>query len=72
MADRMLYDDFEKPGLEGMKLACDVLLRETDAIPDTLEVELTLFRERVERALLLHADGRVTRAGTGRASGDHA
>jgi hypothetical protein len=45
--------DADRVGLERLKLAADVLLRETDAIPDTLETELTLFRERVERALLL-------------------
>jgi hypothetical protein len=44
--------DFERVGLERLKLAADVILSETDAIPDTLETELTLFRERVERALL--------------------
>jgi hypothetical protein len=38
--------------LERLKLAADVLLSERDDIPDTLEAELTLFRERVEHALL--------------------
>jgi hypothetical protein len=38
--------------LERLKLATDVLLSEPDAIPDPLEVELTLFRDLVEHALL--------------------
>ena len=38
--------------LERLKLAADVLLAERDDIPDTLEAELTLFRDRVEHALL--------------------
>lgn len=38
--------------LERLKLAADVLLRECDDIPATLEVELTLFRELLEHALL--------------------
>jgi hypothetical protein len=45
--------DFGKVGLERLKLAADIILAETDAIPDTLAVELVLFRERVERAMLL-------------------
>lgn len=45
--------DFGRVGLERLKLAADVILSETDAIPDTLETELILFRERVECALLL-------------------
>jgi hypothetical protein len=45
--------DFGRVSLERLKLAADVILSETDAIPDTLETELTLLRERVERALLL-------------------
>ena len=43
----------ERTHLERLKLAADVLLSEQDAIPDSLEVELTIFRERVEHALLL-------------------
>jgi hypothetical protein len=46
---------FEKAGLERLKLAADVILGEAGAIPAPLEVELTLFRDRVERALLLPA-----------------
>lgn len=38
--------------LERLKLAADVLLGEADDLPDTLEAELTLFRDRVERSLL--------------------
>ena len=44
---------FERTHLERLKLAADILLAETDAIPDPLEAELTIFRERVEHALLL-------------------
>ena len=44
--------------LERLKLAADVLLSERDDIPDPLEAELTLFRERVEHALLA-GDGAV-------------
>lgn len=44
---------FGKVSLDRLKLAADVLLSEATAIPDSLEVELVLFRERVERALLL-------------------
>ena len=42
--------------LERLKLAADVLLSERDDIPDTLEVELTLFRDLVEHALLSPTD----------------
>jgi len=38
--------------LERLKLAADVLLSEHDDLPDTLEAELTLFRDRIEHALL--------------------
>jgi hypothetical protein len=38
--------------LERLKLAADVLLSECDDIPDSLEVELTLYGERIEHALL--------------------
>jgi hypothetical protein len=44
---------FGKVSLDRLKLAADVLLSEADVIPDSLEVEVVLFRERVERALLL-------------------
>jgi hypothetical protein len=43
----------ERTHLERLKLAADILLSEHDSIPDSLEVELTIFRERVEHALLL-------------------
>ena len=43
---------FERTHLERLKLAADVLLSNCDDIPDTLEAELTLFRERLEHALL--------------------
>ena len=42
----------ERTHLERLKLAADILLSEHDAIADSLEVELTIFRERVEHALL--------------------
>ena len=45
--------DFGKVSLDRLKLAADVILSEAGTIPDSLEVELVLFRERVERALLL-------------------
>lgn len=51
MTDTMAV--FERTHLERLKLAADILLAETDAIPDPLEAELILFRERVEHALLL-------------------
>jgi hypothetical protein len=38
--------------LERLKLAADVLLTESDDIPDPLEAELVLFRDRIEHALL--------------------
>ena len=44
---------FERTHLERLKLAADILLSERDAIADSLEVELTIFRDRVEHALLL-------------------
>jgi hypothetical protein len=43
----------DRTHLERLKLAADILLSEHDAIPDPLEAELTIFRDRVERALLL-------------------
>ena len=48
---------FERTHLERLKLAADVLLSEHDAITDPMESELTLFRERVEHALLLPGPG---------------
>lgn len=44
---------FERTHLERLRLAADVLLRESDTIPAPLEAELTIFRDRVEHALLL-------------------
>jgi len=43
---------FDRTHLERLKLAADILLSEHDAITDSLEVELTLFRDRVQHALL--------------------
>ena len=45
--------DFERTSLDRLKLAADILLAEGEVIHDALTVELTIFRERVERALLL-------------------
>jgi len=43
MPDNSLTDR-DRLHLERLKLAADVLLSECDDIPDSLEVELTLFR----------------------------
>jgi anti-sigma regulatory factor (Ser/Thr protein kinase) len=43
---------FERTHLERLKLAADVLLSEHDALTGPLESELTIFRDRVEHALL--------------------
>lgn len=45
--------------LEKLRLATTVILRlaeDPGTIPDTLEAELYLFRDRVDRALLLNPD----------------
>jgi len=44
---------FERTSLDRLKLAADVILSESEVLPDPLTAELTLFKERVERALLL-------------------
>jgi hypothetical protein len=46
--------DYRRSGLDHLKLAAEVILRlgREEAIPAPLEAELTLFRERVETALL--------------------
>lgn len=54
----MLHDTlavFERTSLDRLRLAADVILSEAEALPDPLTAELTLFKERVERALLLPA-----------------
>ncbi|HEX3959846.1 MAG TPA: hypothetical protein VHZ03_24965 [Trebonia sp.] len=43
---------FERTHLERLKLAADVILSGPDDIGDALEAELTLFRDRIEHALL--------------------
>ena len=43
--------DFERTTLVSLKLATDAILAQPDAIPDTLEVELVIFHERLEQAL---------------------
>jgi hypothetical protein len=45
--------DFPRITLDRLKLAADVILSEGEDIGDALTAELTLLRERVERALLL-------------------
>ena len=45
--------DFPRITLDRLKLAADVILSEGEDIGDALTAELTLFKERVERALLL-------------------
>jgi hypothetical protein len=47
--------DFPRINLDRLKLAADVILSEGEDIGDALTAELTLFKERVERALLLSA-----------------
>jgi hypothetical protein len=44
---------FQRLHLERLKLAADVILSEGEAIEDALEQELTIFRDRIEHALLL-------------------
>jgi hypothetical protein len=46
---------FERTSLDRLRLAADVILSESEVLPDPLTAELTLFKERVERALLLPA-----------------
>ena len=45
--------NWDRVHLERLKLAADVLLSEAGDIPSPLEEELSLYRDRVERALLL-------------------
>jgi hypothetical protein len=44
--------EFERTHLERLRLAADVILSEPDDIGDALEAELTLFKDRLDRALL--------------------
>jgi hypothetical protein len=59
MNDALFSDDalfaFERTHLERLRLAAGVLLELAGepVLPEPLEVELTLFKERVEHALLL-------------------
>jgi hypothetical protein len=46
---------FERISLDRLKLAADVILAEAEVLPDALTAELTLFKDRVEHALLLPA-----------------
>jgi hypothetical protein len=46
---------FQRLHLERLKLAADVILSEGEAVEDALEQELTIYRERIEHALLLLA-----------------
>lgn len=56
--------EFRRTSLERLKLAAEVILAEAgeygDIIPDPLESELVIFKERVERALLLPEDAART------------
>lgn len=45
-------EGYDQAHLEMLRLAVDVLLRASADIPDTMEVELVLFQERLEQALL--------------------
>jgi hypothetical protein len=45
--------DLDRTSLDRLKLAADVILGEGPNIPDPLTAELTIFRDQVERALLL-------------------
>jgi hypothetical protein len=47
--------DFQRTHLERLKLAADVILAEDEAIGDALAAELTIYRDRLEHALLLPA-----------------
>ena len=49
--------DLDRTSLDRLKLAADVILGEGPNIPDPLAAELTIFRDRVERALLLPGAG---------------
>jgi hypothetical protein len=51
--NRDSLDGFPRITLDRLKLAADVILSEGEDIGDALTAELTLFKERVERALLL-------------------
>lgn len=52
--------EFERTHLERLKLAAEVILSEADEhkayVPAPLEAELVIFKERVEKALLLPPD----------------
>jgi hypothetical protein len=52
----MIHDhltDLDRTSLDRLKLAADVILGEGPNLPDPLTAEITIFRDRVERALLL-------------------
>jgi hypothetical protein len=57
--------DWDRVHLERLKLAADVLLSEAGALPESLEEELSLYRDRVERALLLPASQSVSQSEAG-------
>jgi hypothetical protein len=51
--------DFDRIYLEKLRLATDILLRvgeDPDGLPNSLESELFLFRDRCEHALLIKPD----------------
>jgi hypothetical protein len=43
---------FERASLDRLKLAADVILADGPDIGDVLTTELTIYKERIERALL--------------------
>lgn len=45
--------DFERAGLERIRLTTNVIIELGDEIPSALETDLRILRERVERVLLL-------------------
>jgi hypothetical protein len=54
---------FERISLDRLRLAADVILAEAEVLPDALTAELTLFKDRVEHALLLPARPPAASAG---------
>jgi hypothetical protein len=62
LMDHDALTTFERISFDRLKLAADVILAEAEVLPDALTAELTLFKERVEHALLLPARTPVTTA----------
>jgi hypothetical protein len=60
----MIHDhltDLDRTSLDRLKLAADVILGEGPNLADPLTAELTIFREQVERALLLPTRSEIER-----------